>query len=709
MIFEPNDTDAQKVFKVREHYAAMLAKNVDERGAMQKSHAFRHGQQWTEEQKDKLNAEGRPALTFNLVAPTTRELIGANEDQRREPRAAPVGVDALPTSEVVNHLWKRIYEQQDVESTEGSAFENGITGGIGYTFMDAHPSEQNPNEIEVTFDDVPIGDVVRDPDACKPNMEDASFFYWARWMSESDYKEHYPDQSKSFDDLLKEAEGSADSVQGALSTLDAQYAGKYYVVGLSDVTYFDRKSRKLKILHLEYKVPERRYYVMDPRKDERGAARGFVRVSKSSYDKVKASGAAETHSSMGTAWRWFECTGAQVLFDAAQPLPIYCPQLLAFTCYYDTVQCQYYGIVRDLEDPQMEYNKRVSQELNLQSQSAQPGLIYDQGAFPGKTPTQVERKVKTPGFALEKMPGKEYAFREAPQIPAGADRMAERAQSLVQMISGIDLNPLLGGQPDQVAVGTAMLSHRKGLLAITPIMKNFRKYQQKLLSSVVELIMKSFPDEQIEAMLSDSEKVKVQDGVVVDAESQSQVSIRELRTVRWNIEMESAAANTTQQMMMFSLLMSMKGAGIAVDPDVFFSYFPGSRDEQQKLVTYLKAAEQAQAQAAQMQAQAAAKQVENVITVEGMKVQQRSEEAKIDAAVEIAGQKQDLLTEIIKLFAQAGLQKEKLNIDKVNAAIDAARAKTEAFDVGARAGTSARGASVYEREAAAAAEQPEAA
>jgi hypothetical protein len=695
VIFKSSDSPSQRVQKAKSHYESALSKKTGERKSMDKAFAFRHGNQWTKSEKAELEEQGRPALTFNLVAPIVREMIGANDDQRREPRAAPVGAEDLPTSIAINHLCQRVYKMADGEMAESKAFEHMVTVGTGFVFMDANVSERNPNEIDATYDAVNPREVVVDPESCGTNCDDASFFWWSRWLSEADFKSHYPEEADMYEKLAADMSDSPGS--WAPSEFEATVATEFFIDGMNDSAYFSRESHSIRVLHCEYQVADRRYYVYDPRPSSSGEPTGYVRVKKKTYNASKAAGA-QVHSSVGKKWMWFECTGAQVLFDGEQPLPIYCSQLHAVTCYHDETKNEYYGLVKDLLDPQQEFNKRTSQEMNLVNQSAQPGMIYDSGAFPGKTENEVERTVKRPGFVLERAMGKTHEFREAPQVPMGADRLAERASLLIQTISGVDTNPMLGGQPDQVAVGTAMLAHRKGLQSISTILKNFRAFQKKLLSSTIELVMQGFGDEQIEEMLGDSEQLKVENGVIYDAEKKTQVQLRELRSVRWNIEMDTAAANTTQQMMMFTLLNSLQ-ATTPIDPDVLWSYFPGSREEQQKLSNYAKEAQAAQAQAAQAAQQQSQAQVENVVKIEAMKVQQRSQEAQLDASVTQEGQKLDLLAAMVKLFVDTGTEAGAQKAKSIELAIEQAKLQIAGFSAGAKVSNDARYADIDARSA----------
>src|SRR5512139_702131 len=193
MIFEPGATKEQKLSTARAHFLVILGQTSDARNAMERAFRFRHGDQWDEDAKKQLETEGRHALTFNLLGAIMRELNGAQQDQRREPRLAPVGRDDLALTEAMNHLARRFAEAGRFSDVEDEVFEAMSTGGVGYAFLDAHASSEDPDELEITLDAVSPFEIAQDPMAQRRNFDDWQIAYWHRWMAEPEFAAQYPD------------------------------------------------------------------------------------------------------------------------------------------------------------------------------------------------------------------------------------------------------------------------------------------------------------------------------------------------------------------------------------------------------------------------------------------------------------------------------------------------------------------------------------
>lgn len=676
MIIEPSDSASEKLRKASDGFLRQLSKHSKRRKEMKQAFAFRHGDQWDSDAKRVLEDEGRPCLTFNLIAPVMRELIGANQDQRREAKAAPVGSEDLPTAETINHLWQREYQALDVADVEDQVFDSMITCGVGFSFIDAHPDYDDPSRVCLTIESVSPFEILYDLESRSTNLRDCGEFWWARWFTESDFKLKYPEHADKFAKLVETHGESPMSDEQTESLMYGRQPGEIF----RDSRFYDDKDKRVRVVRLFYKVPVKKYFAYDPRSDtQTGQPIGMQQVKRESYLALKQMAQnplgpdnpvrIETYSAMGCEWRWFEFTGLQVLFDDKQPLDLggEC-QLRAATCYFDDVQRFHYGMVRDLQDPQSEFNKRYSQELDHVNKQINPGVLADRGAL-GEDRNAAERKLRSGGL-IEKTPGSDVQPIVPPQIPAAAETLAQRAQGLVSVISGVDTNPMLGGQPEQVAVGTALLSHRKGLLSISVILTNFRAYQKGQLSCSVRVILTTYPDEQIEAMLGDSQKLQVQNGVVVNAETGAQVPLRDLRAIKWNIEMDAAASNTTQQLLTLNMYQSLQASGVAIDPEVIFGAVPVSRDDRQKLIAYHRAQSQAAAQAQAQQAAAAQQQVDQVLQIETGRIVQKQAEAQLDNQTELTKAQIQLAALVAKLVVEATQKARESSQDAVDSALE---------------------------------------
>lgn len=643
MIFDDADTQSEKLHKASQHFVNQLSRHRERRREMERAFAFRHGEQWDDKAKQELEDQGRPCLTFNLIAPISRELTGANQDQRREARAAPVGPEAVPTSQTLNALWKAVYEREHFVDVEDQVFDDMITGGVGFAFLDGQPSSDDPDETVITLERISPFQVLYDGDAHQLNLKDSTFFYWPKWMSETEFKRAYPKFADQFEELSTAIQETGD-VTEEMRESGMKYLGQTPGEIFSDPKFYDAEKSRVRVVHLEYRTVVPRYWGWNERDDGQGRARGWERIQKDTYAHFKKTGGTSVRQTTAYEWHWFQFTGLQVLFDDVQPLPIEGPQIRSAACWYDEIKKYHYGMVRDLMDPQSEFNKRRSTELDVVSRSGNPGLLADEGAF--ADPKQAQRLMRRSGFILEKRVGLTVLPMEAAAPPVGWELLVSNAKDLIQTISGVDVDPMLGGQPDDTPVGTAMLSHRKALLSIAPMLGNFRAFQRGLLDAVIRTIIGVFSDDQIAAMLASTKNLRLVQGQVIDLETKATIPLRDLRSIRWSIEMEAAAVNTTQQLLVLNILQTLMVAGVPIDPEVLFDSLPVTRETRQQLLTYAQQAKAQAAQAQQADQKTAQDQVTGLLNVQAAQVTQRAQQGKLESQ---DAQRQSTLDAIVKL------------------------------------------------------------
>jgi hypothetical protein len=663
-IFDGAADDQGKLHAAKQAFLDALSATNDFRLECERAYAFRAGDQWDPAAKQQLRNEGRPALTFNIVGSQIRQLVGAANDQRREAKVRPVGPEDLPTSGVINHLRERVYAEGEFERCEDAAFDNAVTGGIGHVFLDAHPDPEYPDRLCITLEHISPFEVVVDPSASKPNAEDAKYVFWHRWYSESEFKAAFPENAGDWEKI----QGEWQSGVGGTGHVDpdvAPFLTERAKATLRDPRFFQGRGsekNRIRIIHCEYEAAAKKYLAWDPRINENGEEVGWQEVERATYEALKKGDVTPTRAYNASEWRWFVFTGLQVLFDDKQPLPIKGPQIKSLTCFQDELAGFPYGIVRDLMDPQREVNKRTSEETNWVSQSTKLNLIVDRGSL-GSDLKEAERKARKSGGILEKTPGAEVQIVQPPQIPPTLGTLSERSLRLVQLISGINIDPLLGEHAQNAPVGTALLRHRQSLQQISGVIENFYSFQRSIVDAVVRVLLLSVSDEQIAEMLGNAERYVLQGTRIVDRESGKSVDIDSLRAIRWNIEHETAAANTTQQIIGMQVIVETGQAiGMPIDPDVVIEMMPVSGEDKQKLRLYAK---QAQAQAAQAQQQEAAinaQQVSQVFAIEQGKTEQRREEATTDALIK--------LLEIVLKSGQVQGEQEIADLQQAKAFLD---------------------------------------
>jgi hypothetical protein len=124
---------------------------------------FRDGNQWTADERQVLEQEMRPVLTFNLTKSQVDLIMGMNEDNRVKYRATPVEDTDGFLAEVLNNLVDWVNEQHEFEQEEDGALESATICGRGYVGIDFNPDPKRFGDIVLSEIDVPVHEVHFDP------------------------------------------------------------------------------------------------------------------------------------------------------------------------------------------------------------------------------------------------------------------------------------------------------------------------------------------------------------------------------------------------------------------------------------------------------------------------------------------------------------------------------------------------------------------
>jgi hypothetical protein len=465
----------------------------------------------------------------------------------------------------------------------------------------------------------------------------------------------------------------------------------------SDINYFDRNQKMIRLIHMEYWEAYQRYYVFNP---ESGS---FEEVPA----KPSKEQAAEFEAMFGepitveTMWdkrvKWLQFVGDEILYDDISPLPYRGFSLVPVFTYRDASKrtANHFGLVRLMKDPQREINKRWSQALNMLNQQVQPGVYAETDAFVDER--QATQSMKVAGditwVNAGALTGGKIKERTVPSFPTAPMQMEQFSQDIMKKITGI--NPdLLGQDRGRQEPGVVIrLRQQQGITLLKPLFKNFNTMKKELFKRLLAIIMKFMPDGQMMRVLgqNDAYQINPQDGEIVDTRSAQEDpetgevtysltgNIRDVRMIEYNVVAEQSPGNMTKRMLEMQSLMEMMDKGLPVPPEQIIEKMEISASEKQRWIDYIQSSQQQQAemQDEQMQTQVELetrkldqvdKQREMDFIVDMTKIEQMSEKDKKSMQTKFAlmsqQEKQDLLQ-----FSQEMLQ--------IAAQVDAEEAKAE--------------------------------
>lgn len=128
-----------------------------------KCNEFYEGEQWDAADKAKLEKEGRPALTLNMVLSTVNAIIGEQMERKLDVTYRPRGHGNEDTAFRLNKITRFILNTNKYDDVEEEVFSDGVITGRGFFDIRMCFERNMQGDIAITGED-PV-DIVIDPEA----------------------------------------------------------------------------------------------------------------------------------------------------------------------------------------------------------------------------------------------------------------------------------------------------------------------------------------------------------------------------------------------------------------------------------------------------------------------------------------------------------------------------------------------------------------
>ena len=514
-----------------------------------------NGKQWTRGDRRRVEDSGRPALEFNQVLPQVELVTGMQRGINLDFGALPRGLEDRRLGELATACLKAASDFGRVQRVTDKVFDDGTICGLGvweilHTLDDA--------------DDMVWGDIVVsrinplaflwDPWATEPDMQDGAFMGKATWMNIEDFKARYP----GHEHLAKPGEWLS-RTQGYLASSQQLGTGPNLIREL-----YDTDTGRVRVLTLWHKVQAKIQLIIDTESGqvqevdskssgdealarlaetlgrERTAHLGVVSQDQTSVIVDQTTGqpmmddvsgaplqfagneAAEEHlesiskqagmdiyerfqvvTRKARVPEWTEMVWWEILDQGKTP---HHDRLYPFVPYisrqFSDDPESIMGIVRNLHDPQDEYNKRYSNILAHLNSSAHSGWLNRRTG--GANKSQLELMGSKPGIVVE------FASMAPSQIKPvelsqGHFAMLQHGERSILRISGI--NAELVGQTTQTTVSGRAIRARQegGATILKPRFRMFEEAQLDLARMMLSRVQQFYPVEKIRRIVGVTE------------------------------------------------------------------------------------------------------------------------------------------------------------------------------------------------------------
>ena len=428
------------------------------------------GEQWRQEDKALLDEQGKPCVAFNRVAIVVNALCGSEANNRQEVRFLPRTIDDSGVNDLLTDAAKWVRDCCDAEDEESDAFRDAVICGYGWT------------ETKMDYERDPQGMVVvarrdpscfhYDPRAIKRNLSDM------KWVQCDDYLDDETILSRWPDATLVPSEGEPD----ASSPHDATQAPFYLKNQAAKV---EDKGRL--VIHHCWSEIQTVWRTLDPTTGE------TVELSSEKY--VMAAAAAAAQGQLLQARKGTKCVYKHAyvlgkeLLETGDAACQYEFQYKCITGYRNRNDGTFYGLVKQIEDPQRYANKMLSQLLHMINTNAKGGLMVEENAvddiraFEEKW-AQTESIIQVNNGALS---GGKIQPKQAPVYPQAIDSLLQFSVGSIRDGSGVNLEML--GLADRTQAGIVEESRTSAGLTIVATLfdslRQYRKQQGRLLAHFI--------------------------------------------------------------------------------------------------------------------------------------------------------------------------------------------------------------------------------
>ena len=334
----------------------------DARQVMDRDVDYYDNKQLTAEEMSVLKKRGQPPTVFNKIKPHIDYLAGMEKQQRVDPKASARNPQDEQAAYAATQAMMFVCDKENYNRTRSLVWKNMLKAGYGGVKVDV---EERNGKLEVSIRTYSYDRFFYDAHSSDLDFLDASYMGNVVWMNYDDAVTQYGEEHKDkFVDTINE------------SSLDQHYDDKpkYAVWG-------DSKRKRVRIVEMAY-------------------LRGGV-----------------WHEAVFTKGGDIINRVSPYVDEHGQPENPF----IAQTAYIDRDNNRY-GAIRELIDPQDDYNKRRSKATHLLNSNK---VIADKGAVDDAQ--QARSEVAKPDAYIEKNPGFSFEIQDNVGLEQGQFQLMQEA------------------------------------------------------------------------------------------------------------------------------------------------------------------------------------------------------------------------------------------------------------------------------------------
>lgn len=539
----------------------------DYREFAQRCDRFYIGDQWSEDDKATLKDTRRPALTINMVLPIVNAVLGEFTAKRADITFRPSRNGDNQVALALAKVYKHILNANEMDRVEREVFEDGVIMERG--FFDVRMDFSDNLQGEVRIEPLDPLDVIPDPDAKAYDPRKWKEVFITRWMSVDEIEELYgEDKAEQVENLAYNSTSTfgEDSVEWGK---EGTFGGATRADGSFDGNDRERRNiKRIRVIERQHRKVCRVDYFVDP-------ATGDMREIPSNWDGMRVEAFALENGldrlpRNETRVRWTITADSVVLHDDWSPYQHF--TVVPFFPYFR--RGRPFGLVRNLVDPQEQFNKISSQALHIVNSTANSGWVVEEGALVNMTADELASNGAKTGLVLEVAHGRSPPAKIQPnQIPTGIRDLSNMAMQSLRQISGVS-EYMLGEASPEIS-GVALQGHiSRGMSQLNVVFDHFDYTRTILARLVLDLIQQYYTEPRLFRILTDGrfgvtqeEQVAVNEPDPVTGELLNDLTLGE-----YDVVLDKRPARATEMDEQFSQVVQLRNAGVSIPDDAVVEY-----------------------------------------------------------------------------------------------------------------------------------------
>jgi hypothetical protein len=519
---------------------------------------------WDPATKAKLEAEGRPALTFNMVLAVINTALG--EQLRRDVmfNFKPRRSGTRGVASILNKLTMQILQANRYKYVEFMTASDGLIQGRGYIDVRMKFEQHMQGEVAITSLDPTT--VVLDPDAKEYDPATWNEVIITRWMSIDEIAGVYgKDKADSLQSRVASGESLRyDSVKFEEKTFgDGAMQGQTYVY---DKTDDNRDIRSVRVV-------ERQYYKWTPELMFVDPETGDMAEVPQGWSKKKAEKFAQQaqlflHKRPGRKVRWTVSADHVLLFDDWSIYKTF--TVVPFFPYFR--RGQPFGMMSNLIGPQEYLNKTRSQELHIVNTTANSGWTLEEGTLVNMTTDELQQRGAETGLILEHARGSNPPQKIQPNsVPSGLDRISEKAAYSIREISGVN-DGMMGFAAPSVSGVALDRKTTQGQVQLEVPATHQELTRRLVAEKVLELIQDFYTEERVVQITHGGRPDAEPEQVIINAIDDAGMLVNDVSEGRYDVVISTTPRRENYDEGQFAELMDMRMNGVTIPDTVIIRH-----------------------------------------------------------------------------------------------------------------------------------------